>query len=78
MADARPQRPDSELLCYAFSITAKEDSMKKTLKKLALAKETVRDLDELTSVQGGATDPLGFTDLSCTAYHCPRYPGRAA
>jgi hypothetical protein len=43
--------------------------MKKSMKKLALAKETVRDLDELANVRGGVA--IG-TEHSCTARHCPR------
>lgn len=50
--------------------------MKKITKKLALAKETVRDLDELANVQGGM-ETVGFSEHSCTAYHCLRtFPAR--
>lgn len=50
--------------------------MKKQTKKLTLAKETVRMLDEvgLTAVQGGGITN-NYTD--CYPYRCPNMPATA-
>jgi hypothetical protein len=49
--------------------TYQGDAMKKKVKKLKLAKETVLMLD-LASVRGGASD-FSCPDLSCVPNGCP-------
>jgi hypothetical protein len=46
--------------------------MKKKVRKLELAKETLQTLS-LSGVQGGASD-LSCPDLSCFPYYCQRQP----
>jgi hypothetical protein len=55
------------------------DTMKKTPKKLVLAKETVRNLEEmaLRKAGGGYSLEASCPDASCVPYRCPNMPASA-